>query len=231
LSRDCTIDEEKIRIVSYFIRALGPQYFYELELQDPQLISLKNLRTKCMGKAFYELVIGASIIAYRLRRSGEDFWAAFSQFEHSCEDPYFSVESYIIRERELARNAKIRRIRMLREKRAMLLKRINGYFEDLSLLYRDLMGIFGNRYQKTVSFACKMFHYAMIVDGRHGKVPMDIPIPLDSRVRRITQKLGIVGESSDRDCYLRAWKLVSDLSGIDQMHVDVFLWRKLYNVV
>ncbi|MGC8568823.1 MAG: N-glycosylase/DNA lyase [Nitrososphaeria archaeon] len=231
MSRDCIIDKEKIGIVSYFIKALGPQYFYELELQDPQLISLKTLRTKCMGKEFYELVIGASLIAYRLRRSGEDFWAAFSQFEHYCEDPYFSLESYIIKERELARNAKIRRVRTLREKRGLLLKRLDRYFEDLGLLYKDLMKIFGNRYQKTVSFACKMFHYAMIVDGRHGIVPMDIPIPLDSRVRRITQKLGIVGKSSDHECYLKAWKLVSDLSGIDQMHLDVFLWRKLHNAV
>ena len=110
----------------------------------------------------------------------------------------------------------------------MLTLQLESYKNDLEKLYKALLQIYGSSYQKTVSFACKMFHYGLITEGVHGMVSKKIPIPLDNRVLKVSKSLGLIKGQTDTVCALKAWEKVSKKSGIDQLHLDVFVWRKMY---
>jgi DNA-(apurinic or apyrimidinic site) lyase len=224
----CKIDYENANLISYFLKSLGPDYYYELELNDPQLEALKKIRLKCDEKCFYKFIIAASVVAYRLKTSGEIYWKALSEFEIKRSDPYRSIEEFILKNRELARNAKLKRLYLLKDREEVLSLNLENYKKDLGKLYEDLLKIYGTPYQKTISFACKMFHYGLITEGIHAMVPDQIPIPLDNRVLKVTKSLKLIKGQMKVNCALKAWRDISKKSGIDQLHIDVFIWRKLY---
>ncbi len=225
----CKIDSEKIDLISRFFKSIDFDCYYRLELSDPQLEALKKIRQKCNENCFYKFIIAASLVAYRLKTNGESYWNSLSGFDIDASDPYKSVEEFLIKNRELARNAKLKRLRSLKEMDAMLTSELEDYKKDLGKLYETLLGIYGASYQKTVSFACKMFHYGLITEGVHETVPKKIPMPLDNRVLKVSKSLGLINEQKNTACALKAWKNVSEKSGIDQLHLDVFVWRKMYS--
>ncbi len=224
----CKIDNENVNLISYFLRSLELDYYYELELNDPQLEALKKIRLKCDEKCFYNFIIAASVVAYRLKTSGEIYWNALSTFEIKHSDPYRSIEEFILKNRELARNAKLKRLYLLKNREDVLSLNLENYKKDLGKLYEDLLKIYGTSYQKTISFACKMFHYGLITEGIHAKIPNQIPIPLDNRVLKVTKSLKLIKGQTKVDCALKVWREISKKSGIDQLHIDVFVWRKLF---
>jgi len=226
----CNINSEKIDLISRFFKSVDFDCYYRLEITDPQLEALKRIRLKCNENCFYKFIIAASLVAYRLKTNGETYWNNLSSFDIDPADPYKSVEMFLIKNRELARNAKLKRVSSLKDSDEMLTSGLEGYKRDLGKLYETLLGIYGASYQKTVSFACKMFHYGLIAEGIHGTVPKKIPIPLDNRILKVSKSLGLINGQKNTVCALKVWEKVSEKSGIDQLHLDVFVWRKMYSV-
>ncbi len=224
----CKIDNEKVDLISNFFKSIDLDYYYWLELGDPQLEALKKIKSKCDELCFYRFIVASSLVAYRLKTSGETYWNRLSSLDIDPLDPYKSVEAFLIENKELARNAKIKRLRALKNKDVIFSSQIKDYKQNLGKLYENLIKIYGVSYQKTISFACKMFHYGLITEGIHANVPQKIPIPLDNRVLKVSKSLGLISEQNNISCALLAWKNISIKSGIDQLHLDVFVWRKMY---
>ena len=224
----CRINEDRARLTAGLLASLKKSWFYEVELEDPQLKAVRDLKEKCERDCLYRLVIASSLTAYRLKTKGEEYWESISRSYKKGEDPYDFLTKYLSENRELARSSKLKRLMKLKEADKAISFRFDAYEKNLYALYEDLLKSFGGKYQKTFALACKMFHYALIAQGTHREVPMEVPIPLDSRIMKLTATLGLVEKGSSKRCFLEAWRKVSEESGVDQLHIDAFLWIKLY---
>lgn len=69
----------------------------------------------------------------------------------------------------------------------------------ICLTCKNFSGVFSvDPSSKTIVFAVKMFGYAArIVYGRFVSYPMQIPIPVDSRIRKLF--LSVYGQISDKE--------------------------------
>lgn len=92
---------------------------------------------------------------------------------------------------------------------------------DMSLY--DLWGMLApfGRYSKTVLFTLKMFGYGRRHIYGDRAFPMDIPIPVDSRIRRISQR--IWGPLNDKEIQAK-WSDVAAETGIPPLHWDTLIW-------
>jgi len=96
------------------------------------------------------------------------------------------------------------------------------YYSNMVELQRDLAQVLGTRRNaKTVVFAVKMFGYAMrIATGEFRTYPMEIPIPVDSRIEKLTKRFGDVKPIS-------FWNSVARSANVPPLHIDSILWPAL----
>ncbi|NPA22325.1 MAG: N-glycosylase/DNA lyase, partial [Candidatus Micrarchaeota archaeon] len=83
---------------------------------------------------------------------------------------------------------------------------------DLQLFLERIMGSKG----KTIVFAVKMYGYgARILTGRFIPYPMEVEIPWDSRIQKLSRLLGYKKED---------WQSLSQETHIPPLHLDSILW-------
>ena len=119
-------------------------------------------------------------------------------------------------------NRRITNVKLKRLERAEpFLTSINAkeYYDNMVALQHELAKTLGTqRNAKTVVFAVKMFGYAMrIATGEFRPYPMEIPIPVDSRIQRLTERLG---EKNP----IRFWQKIAEETGVPPLHIDSILW-------
>jgi DNA-(apurinic or apyrimidinic site) lyase len=98
------------------------------------------------------------------------------------------------------------------------------YHDDMTLLCAKLAhGMQQTVRSKTITLAVKMFGYAArIVTGRFVVYPMDVQIPVDSRLRQIYvfNKKKNVGEKVIQDYFQELAKKFH----VPPLHLDSLLW-------
>ncbi|MDG7038151.1 MAG: N-glycosylase/DNA lyase, partial [Nitrososphaerota archaeon] len=76
-------------------------------------------------------------------------------------------------------------------------------------------------------FAVKMFYYAVMVREKERiRLDMKLPVPVDSRLIRITRSLGLVSDVHRPKAMeiQRAWGVISRIAGIPPLNIDSLLW-------
>lgn len=74
---------------------------------------------------------------------------------------------------------------------------------------------------KTIVFAIKIFGYAARIHfGEFITFPTEIPIPIDSRLKRIYRELNPDPNKTIESFYAQ----ISDQLGLAPLHLDVILW-------
>ncbi|MCX8154248.1 MAG: N-glycosylase/DNA lyase [Candidatus Micrarchaeota archaeon] len=199
-----------------FIRNVGIEGARYIEENiDEQYSALIYLSERVDPETFLNLVVRNALVAYQLTSRGEKYWWEFA--EYFSKNPNSNMESFLSSCRG---NMKYRPTKLSR------LRKLEGYsfglefYEDMTSLMNTLENIL-NTTGKTVYFAVKMYGYgARILSKRFIPYPMSIPIPVDSRITKITEAL------NERDP-LRFWNEISYLTSVPPLHIDSILWPLL----
>jgi len=231
----------KVKLLGHLLRNLGLEYLLELETLDPQYKCLKELGAKFSEGELALISVLGSIVAYRLSKRGEEYWRELTDYFLNIKvarDPSSIASTFM----EFLRSSKTNRV-LLKQKthrieklvnrdfHKTLFHRFNEYSQDLFKLWSDLaVNLNADRKTKTIVFAVKMFYYA--IRASHGnkilRVPLQIPIPVDLRVFRISHKLGLVRgrrfTQKQAKLVQETWQRVASVSGIAPLHIDVLLW-------
>ncbi len=200
----------------------------ELESNDRQFIALKKLWEKLLDKElFLALTIANSIICYQLSWKWEDYWEEFSQ--------YFSdikiIESNLLEELSIfIANSKNNK-RFIATKQARLEKlrpfidiffwKWKYYYENMAEL-RDILAktMKQKKDAKTIVFAVKMFGYSSRTIFDFIEYPLEISIPVDSRLTNLFD----IYKGEYQDINLFYWDL-SEKIKISPLHLDWIVWN------
>ena len=160
--------------------------------------------------------------------TGERWWNTFSREFRNRElgDLLKEYSAFLERYKVRLLPQKLRRVRKLWTTLSDLTERdLRGYYEDM-LSFRDLVAssLGASRLAKTVVFSVKMFGYASrIAFKRFIPYPMEIDIPVDIRVKKISEV--IFGESLSEAKVISLWRGISAESRIPPLHIDSVIWH------
>ncbi|MCL4344463.1 MAG: N-glycosylase/DNA lyase [Nitrososphaerota archaeon] len=216
------------------LKSVGLDYIYSLENEDPQLISLRELAAKLENGVFYDVSLLAALVAYRLRGTGELYWSDLAKtHEFTPSSPFDIVENFLVSRRELAIRGKLARLEKLRKANFSVMENFVEYKNDPKKLYDRISGALNGGGEKTLSFAIKIFYYSVLAkENQRIALPYSIPIPVDSRVIKVSQAIGLINaECSEQNKISEAWNLISRISNIQPLHIDSYIWLKLYKVM
>ncbi|MEL9991024.1 MAG: N-glycosylase/DNA lyase [Thermoproteus sp.] len=209
------------------LRRIGPEAILALEKRDPQYLAICKLCRARGEEDTARLAMLNALVSYRLAGKGEEHWEYFAEFfsrrrsRDICEEflEYLKASPYLA----LARNAKI--------KRTLKACRYEPDLEDLTKTWRDLAALVGaDTESKTIVFAIKILNYVYICcRGTERLLPMEIPIPVDYRVAKLSACLGLIRASPEEALrrareVQEAWNKVAKESGIPPLHIDTLLW-------
>lgn len=218
-----------------------------IEQSDRQFLALKSawelIKNRDFGgidinmvkEVFLRAVIYNSLISYQIAWSGELRWEEFAerlkldfdillidflQWKASLERWY----NLMVTSKYNKRLYNIKRKRI--EKISLFsLQSMDWYYKNMISLWQDLSkAMLVPASSKTISFAVKMFGYAArVVFEKFIPYPLEISIPVDSRIRKLF--LTNYGEISDKDIIQKCYEF-SQNSGISSLHLDSLFWVK-----
>jgi len=242
-------NEERISIVAERLKSLGLESALMVEEVDPQFQAVRLITSKMSFGPALTLIVLNSIISYKLSGRGEDYWNEFALYVSKVSEPKSLIEAVklmlgflsVSKINVALRTAKTSRL--LRASTARVLepdiivrqtRNLRKFAKDLALSLRSKWS------SKTIVFSIKMICYAY--RARYGRAliaPFSIPIPLDSRIAKLSWTSGVVDvEGASLRAWSdviealmgkprivqRAWSAVAEKSGIPPLHLDSILW-------
>jgi len=201
------------------------------EKLDDQFLALGRLyrSAKLDKRKFVTLSTINALVSFQLSCKGEVYWQEFSDYFASSDTVPEVVEAL----KEFLKSSrcnrrylelKLTRLEKARQvERFLLSSNLEELYHNMKGL-RDLLAKFMRQDPgaKTIVFAVKIFAYSMRASGSEFvPFPMEIDIPLDSRIQRLTARLGILGDPKI------FWRRVAMSSGIPPLHLDSVLWTLL----
>ena len=192
---------------------------------DPQFKALTHLYHHIEDRnAFPRLVVANALVSYQLSGRGEEWWWEFAHWfsRREVKDIYEAYSKFLPKSRTNRRLVHAKLKRLERAKGFLMEMDVDRYYKDMLSLRDALAGVLNTRKDaKTVVFAVKMFGYAMrIATGEFVPYPMEVPIPVDSRIERVTKRFGRVDP-------IHFWNTVAGRTGVPPLHIDSILWPVL----
>ncbi len=168
-------------------------------------------------------VVLNALVSYQLSGTGEQYWTEF--FSWFASHPFFSLQAFLHFLENSRYNRRLLRAKAERAKKAwefLSSTDIESYYPDYISFWQDLSGALSSPpRRKTVVLAVKMYGYAMrIRTGKFHPYPFEVPIPLDSRIQRITRAFS-------QEDPLDFWFHISRESNVPPLHIDSVLWNPL----
>jgi len=232
------VNVARVQDLAIAVNSLGREKVLLFEDIDPQYKAIKRVVEICEGYAPLLVVLNA-LVSYRLSMRGEDYWTRFSDYViQYCTDMGLTLSADEIVRKFIERFNRV----MLRQKLSRVFKvvRCKGILEAIELLpltdvWKRLSQCLNtNPSSKTVVFAIKMLYYTRKALGEKVNVPIEIPIPVDSRVALVTYLSGALevrGVGINRKLLLKysnairnVWSEVARLSGIPPLNLDAMVW-------
>jgi len=221
------VNQRRARYLGLLIRRIGLTRVLEMEQRDPQLGSIRLLGNRITSLDYYDLVVFNALISYRLRVTGEAYWSLFANSVREG-DAYESIIGFLKQHRALSINGKIRRLNALKRANFKVSVNLAAYKANPRALLSDLSNVLNSdKTSKTLIFAVKMFYYAVMArENERIRLDMRLPVPVDSRLIRITEDLGLVRDAHKQGTMeiQRAWGAVSRISGVPPLNIDSLLW-------
>ncbi len=207
---------ERVRALIKILKGIGIKGAKSIESKDPQYIALYRMSKRVEAGPFVKYVVANSLISYQLSGKAEDYWNEFEEKLSITGNIYRDMKNFL----EIsAFNKRLTNVKLKRLKKAQkILEEITP-----SMRFKDVwkkLYVFG-KYRKTVVFSIKMFGYAKrIIKKKFTPFPMEIPIPLDSRIKKITKML------TNKEP-LKFWRAIALKTGIPPLHIDSILWNAM----
>jgi DNA-(apurinic or apyrimidinic site) lyase len=227
------------------IKKYSFQEILAIEESDRQFLALqsawellKNTRVwscdpEIVQQVFLQAVIYNALISYQIAWSGELWWEEFSQ--KLVSDFVLLLEDFLQWKNSFDRwynlmitskyNKRLYNIKLSRLKKISQFEsnRLHWYYDHMTQFWQDLSSIMAvDPLSKTMSFTVKMFGYAArSVYARFVAYPMEVPIPVDSRIRRLF--LAEYGGISDKEIISKVYQF-SQETEIPPLHLDSLFW-------
>jgi len=195
---------------------------YVEEHVDPQFQALLYLYENIINKKlFVPLVVANALVSYQLSGKGEDWWWEFARWfsENPVDSIYGAYKVFLPESKTNRRITNVKLRRLDRVEQFLQSMDTDEYYADMMALQQNLAkALSTQKNAKTIVFSVKMFGYAMrIATGEFRPYPMEIPIPVDSRIQKITDKLGA-------DDPITFWQGLAEKTGVPPLHIDSILW-------
>jgi DNA-(apurinic or apyrimidinic site) lyase len=175
---------------------------------DEQYKALKFLNNHLKGQAFIDAVVKNALISYQLTGTGEQYWWEFAKF--FSKNPSFENFLKSCRYNKRYINVKLNR-----------LKKIDFSIEGDMLSLKKRLEEALQSEGKTINFAIKMYGYAIRIEYKKFiPYPFEIPIPLDSRILKLTKVL------TNQDP-IEYWNYIALRSKVPPLHIDSIIWPQL----
>lgn len=207
----------------------------QIEENDPQYISLKNLYFNIQNKDFYlSLIITNALVCYQLSSQGEEYWEEFHQYfsKKSPQNKTEIISDMILFLKQSKGNKRILNMKIKRlEKVGLFLEKFfwneKFYYENMQSLQTDLAKSMKQKiHDKTIVFTIKMFWYwARTQFEIFHYFPFEIPIPIDSRLTKLYQIYNKNSNIKIEEFY----SLLSQKLWIPPLHLDAILWGWKFN--
>ncbi len=220
------IKRDLIEIIESF--SIGEVLDFE-EKYDGQFHALKYLYSKIgVPEIFVFLVVLNALSSYQLSCIGERYWWEFSRYFSQNPPPLYRLpEAFIgfLRSSDCNRRLIEQKTRRVGRVAPVVRKRIRN-IDWLVKNQRDFVSEIAKALEssldaKTIAFSAKMLNYALrIITRRKFPAPRSIPIPVDSRIMKISKKLEISNPRA-------FWTDISKHCGIPPLHIDSLLWTGL----
>lgn len=238
-----------MEVVAEKLSSLGLECALRVEELDPQFQAIKLITSKMDFGTALTLIVLNSLVSYRLSGRGEDYWNEFAFYISKLNQPKSLIEAIKIVINFLSKskiNVALRSSktsRLLRALTANILdpQKITEYAKDLRAFAKALASNLKSKWNsKTVVFSLKMICYAY---RAYYEKPLtasfDIPIPIDSRIAKLSWTSGIVDiiDSNFKKWHdivkvivekpreaQRAWGIVAEKCKIPPLHLDSILW-------
>ncbi|NOZ89108.1 MAG: N-glycosylase/DNA lyase [Crenarchaeota archaeon] len=208
-----------------------------IESGDPQYKAVARVAS-VYGPPGVALVVGNALVSYRLSLPGEVYWEEFADHLES-RGPRLQPEKAAEIVAEFIRSSrgnrmvleqKIARLRRAAPALAELARNPFSYTDLTSLiaLLRRSLQVRGD--EKTVVFAAKMAYYFYRALGLAVRGREEVPLPVDRRMALLTSTSRMVEAppeeimASLRREALKAWRSVSEASGIPMLNLDALVW-------
>ena len=206
-----------------FFKNIKIREINNIEKKDPQYISINKLHQKMKGRdiddeKYLRLVVGNAIICYQLSGKGEEYWKEFYEYFSEKKEIKNEIKELSLCLKKTKYNKRLTNIKMKRLKKLdSIINRINR-----NTTLKQLWILLGNKFgkdKKTTVFSVKMFGYAKrILMKKIEKYPIEIPIPVDSRIKKITREI----TSEDPKVF---WQKIAEKTGISPLNIDSVLWN------
>ena len=229
------------------LRSIGLNKILDIELIDPQFIYIKTLTKGCELLTPLLSYLNA-LISYRLNCKGELYWYEFSQYFRSVNlcSKYTLNLTTDVKDRIFNSFSMFLKVSKCNKAGVQIkLKRLTKILPILkpiydSILSKDFLRLWKLTYEslrtrpesKTVVFSVKMAYYGLKALRQYlALLPMDIPIPVDIRIAKVTYYSGLlIGPKSWRELYVNVkvvvnvWNEIAYLSSIPPLHIDSLIW-------
>jgi DNA-(apurinic or apyrimidinic site) lyase len=215
-----------------------------IEHNDKQFVVLQNARNRINTttdkdkKLFVFLVMQCAIVGFQIAGSGplrrEEFadkiqtnWNVLQELQYDNVDRWYQFLTTSRYNKRLYNNKRKRlekfavAYNMLVENKSML-----DYHQTMSHLRTQLSkAMQQDPYNKTMAFTIKMYGYATRIVTKHLiHYPMDIVIPLDSRLRAIAIQQDVKYNQSNDTHIIAYYQDLADKYNIPPLHLDSLIW-------
>ncbi|AEC52609.1 N-glycosylase/DNA lyase [Pyrococcus sp. NA2] len=212
-------------MIAEIIREIGIEGArYMEENVDEQFKALKYLSSSIDTEMFIKLVIANSLVSYQLTGKGEGWWWEFAKYfsKVRVQGIYDAYSKFLPRSRFNRRlvQQKLSRIKKIEHfLNSLTLDELRGYYDDMITFWNLIARTLNvDKRSKTIVFAVKMFGYsARIAFSEFRPYPMEIPIPEDVRIIKVTSRL-------TREKPQVFWQKIARKSGVPPLHIDSILW-------
>jgi len=188
------------------------EILYFEENYDAQFVHLKKLYENLKDKEkFLKLIVLNAINAFKLKYKGEEFWKVFSEYFSAKKEEKYYLD-FLKEHNNILLQVKIKRYKKVRDF-------VNNLkyedFLNLKNFVTSLAKVLNQKLSdKTIVFTAKMVGYGLRIIGNKLIFPMEIDIPIDVRISKI---------SSDKNF----WRKLSEETKIPQLHIDSLIWVTL----
>jgi DNA-(apurinic or apyrimidinic site) lyase len=209
----------------------------EIVKNEPEWYNMKEFLFSYGFGPFSVLMITAGLNDYQLKGKAElAYWPKIKEIlknkpiPSSRNDLYnFLVEFY---KNERLHNKKIERLKKFLNSE-LSLKLWNSNPKQISEEFLSIWGELAivmeqNKKDKTIVFAMKCLGISLLMEKEYSFDFSPIPIPVDFRIRKFTQQLGLENLSDDdiRNLWKEILKKIKEIKAeVNMIHLDSLIWQ------
>lgn len=230
--------EDKKKSIAKILSTIPLDVWNHIVKEEPEWSYMKHFLDRYGFGPFATLMVATGLNDFKLKGKAEvSYWPKIASILESSYTPKSPKELYLILKRfyktELYGNLKINRLnRFLSSPLAEKLwnSTPKAVSEDFPNIWRELAYTMRqNPEAKTIAFAMKCLGISLLMVEEYNFDFGNIPIPVDFRVRKFSERAGLV-ISGDDDEIRQIWQEVLDFirakePKVTMIHLDSLIWQ------